>query len=113
MANVYEVDPALRLYVDAIIENGHAGFVEVTDPPSLSSRERVTRDLGPASDMQKKSLVVVARVVVQNAKDAILTVDVYQKDAAGAPANKQTFRADLPSSGPRKRKNLSVDVAIR
>ena len=113
MANVYQVDPARHLFVDAVIENGHAGFVEVMDPPSRSARDKVTRDLGLAGGLQKKSLVVVARVTVQNAKDAVLTVSVYQKDAAGDPANKQVFHDDLPSAGPRKRKNLSIDVAIR
>ncbi len=118
MANVYEVDPARHLFVDAVVGNGHDGFVQVTDPPSASVRGRLTRDLGPAGALVKTSLAVVASVTLQSAKDAVLTVDVYQKDATGAPTNKQTFKHDLPAAGsrektgPRKKKQLSVDVAI-
>jgi hypothetical protein len=112
MANVYEVDPSLHLFVDAVIGNGHAGSVKVANPPSASANERLTRDLGLAGDLINTSLVVVAQVTLRNAKDAVLTVDVYQKDAAGASANKRTFQDDQPSAGSSKQKSLNVDVEI-
>jgi hypothetical protein len=112
MPNLYQVDPALHLFVDAIIGNGHTGFVKVADPPSESGKERLSRDLGRAGDLINTSLAVVARVVVKNAKDAVLSVEVYQKDAAGTRTNPRSFKDDLPSAGPSKRKNLSVDVEI-
>ncbi len=118
MANVYRVDPARHLFVDAVVGNGHDGFVKVEHPPSASVNGRLTRDLGPAGELVKTSLAVVATVTIRNAKDAVLTVNVYQKDATGAPANKQTFKDDRPAAGsrektgPRKKKNLSVDVEL-
>lgn len=111
MANVYEVDPALHLFVDATLGNGHTGYVQVADPPSASRKERLTRDLGQASNLVNTSLVVVARAIVKNAKQVVLTVDVYQKNAAGDRTNQETF-SDRRSSSGNKQKNLGVDVEI-
>jgi hypothetical protein len=111
MANIYQVDPALNLFVDAWLGNTHSGYVEVADPPSAPERQRLSRDLGPAASLVNTSLVVAARAIVRNAKRVVLTVDVYQRDAAGAAINKQTFSDSRPSTG-NKQKNLNVDVEI-
>jgi hypothetical protein len=111
MANIYQVDPALHLFVDATLGNGHTGFVQVADPPSPSAKERLSRDLGKAGHLRNTSLVVVARAIVKNAKQVVLTVDVYQKDAAGARTNKRTF-FDRRAAAGNKQKNLGVDVEI-
>jgi len=109
----YEVkEPALHLFVDVVIGNGHTGFVEVADPPSREERERVTRDLGLAGDLVNTTVIVVAAVIMRNAKRPLLTVDLYQKDAAGARVNEQTIEAHAPPLNGRKQRNLSVHVEI-
>ena len=105
MANIYRCDPSLGVFVEANIGNGHGGFVALARPALGSQKGHIERSLGQGDPLRNASVVVMADVVVKNAKETVLTVDVYQKDDAGAVVNQQSFSARRPRS-------VSKDVTV-
>jgi hypothetical protein len=102
VANIYECDPSLDLFVQAAIDNGHTGAIELSRPALGSAKERLARALGAADPLRNTSVILLAAVVVKNAKGTSFTVDVFQRDAAGAVVNQRSFSASRPRSASKK-----------
>jgi hypothetical protein len=111
VANLYGCDPSLELVVEGVIGNGHSGFIAVARPALGSVKERVKRSLGTAEPVRNTTVMVLASVTVRNAKRAMLTVDLYQIDAAGERVKLKTFSDSKPTAG-FKKINLRVHVEV-
>lgn len=112
MANIYACDPSLDLFVQAAIDNGHTGAIQLARPALGSGKERLLRSLGAADTLRNTSVIFFAAVVCKNAKDTSFTVDVFQKDAAGAIVNQRSFSARRPKSALKKKVTLRCHVEI-
>ena len=98
MENLYSCDRSLELVVEGAIGNGHSGYIKVIRPGRVSAKEKLKSSLGLAGPLVDTAVVVLANVNPRNAKEATLTVDLFQLEA-GARVRQKSFTETRPTDG--------------
>ena len=113
MPYTYRVNGNLDLCFEAVLGNGHTGTIVLADPPREGSG-RLEANLGLAEAWKRKTLDFTAVVLRTGQREAILTVEMFQRIPGLPDAPKMSAQSfvDQRAFDAEGRANLSLLIDI-